>query len=174
MQLNTEKSTKKSNIWISAIAIIFFHFLLGRWFLTDHNLSPWHHSLVFSFLIILFMDLFDQHFESVIYIGRGFSTDLNERNSKLSCQTHTILNSNGSFTFKIAFSSHENFIDVTGRVSINLGHPFTNILKRRLVCDWVSKYNSCGSFVISLGNILEPLLASGVPDLHFVLFFINH
>lgn len=167
-----EKLCKK--FYGSAITVLLFCLFLRKLFFTDHYLPPWDHSLILTFLIELFVNLFYQHFESVIDISWSLGTDFNKRNRKLPCQSHTLLNSYSSVAFKIAFSRHENFIDITGCIGINLSHPFANVFKRCPISDWISEYDTGSSFVISLSNILEPLLPCSVPNLHFVLFLIDH
>lgn len=162
------------NFYGSAIAVLLFCLFLRKLLFTDHYLPPGHHPFILTFLIELFVNLFYQHFKSVIDIGWSLGTDLNKRNPKLSCQTHALFNSYSSIAFKIAFSRHENFIDITGCIGINLSHPFANVFKRCPISDWISEYDTGSSFVISLSNILEPFLPCSVPNLHFVLFLINH
>ncbi len=53
---------------------------------------------------------------------------------------------------------------------LNLRYPSLNILKWMSIYYWISKYNSCSTFIISLCNIFESLLTSCVPNLHFVFF----
>jgi len=37
----------------------------------------------------------------------------------------------------------------------------------------IDKYDSCGSFIICLGDGFEPFLSSSIPDLHFNFDAIN-
>lgn len=70
-----------------------------------------------------------------------------------------------SFVIKVAFGGQEYLADIRRRMGFYLGHPSLNILKGSSVYNGIGKYDPSGAFVVGLSDVLESLLACGIPDL---------
>ena len=77
-----------------------------------------------------------------------------------------------SFLFKISFVANDQHLAVLRSIVFNSVNPVLNSVKRSSVCYIIDHNGSLGILIISLGNCVEPFLASSVPKLHsYIIVF---
>ena len=71
--------------------------------------------------------------------------------------------------FQVAFGGNQDLAHALGSIALDLLDPGCNVLEGLLVIDGVGEDDAGSPLVVSLGDVPEPLLPSGVPDLQLDL-----
>lgn len=103
----------------------------------------------------------------------GPSTSFKECHAELFSKSHTLFGLNNFFISKISFISDKDFLNILARMDFNLSDPISNIIETFLGCAIICQNDSHGSFIVSLSDGPESLLASCVPNLKLHIFTID-
>ena len=77
-----------------------------------------------------------------------------------------------SFLFKIGFVANDKDLTVLRSIVFNGVNPVLNSVKWSSICYIIDHNGSLSILIISLGNCVEPFLASSVPKLHsYIIVF---
>lgn len=119
------------------------------------------------------MNLLDKHLKSLFHVQSRLCTHFLERDFVLLGEGLSLLLGHLSLIGEIRLCSDEHLADISWGVGFDLSHPTINVLKGASIDDGISEDDAGRSFVVGLSDILEPFLASSVPDLELVSAIAN-
>lgn len=102
----TETNYHTHSTYSLSSAITLFLTLISLCLFTYHYLPFRHQTFKLTFLLKFLMNVFDQHFKALVYVRCCLCADLNERNTKSSCQCQAFFYRYVSLFRKIAFCGH--------------------------------------------------------------------
>lgn len=121
--------------------------------------------VLFTDVFYFCVDLVAELCEQLLNVGAILGTNLHEVHVVFGGQFLSLFCLYLPLGRQIWLVADEEFDDVGGRVLVDLLDPVLYVLEGLLVGNGVSEYDSYGSPVISLVDVLVPLLSGSVPDL---------